>query len=374
MPIALGIVAAVTLAQVQYARHLDLGFDRDNIVVISDLGDMTRSARDSLVQKLTSGAGILGVTQSSAVPFDNSIQMTSMETPKDVQPHAARILSIAPDFPRVYGMHLLAGRFLAADRGYDVGSVESQSDTVDAGKNVLINETAARQLGYAPDRAVGATIRIGHLRAPVHIVGVVADAMFNGADVAVKPMVYAYRPNLLSTISVRIKGGHIPDALGFIDTTWHEFAPTSAINRHFIDDSFDRLFAEAEKDGTMFSIFVGIAIFIACLGLFGLAAFAAERRTKEIGIRKIMGARTNDIVRLLLWQFSIPVLIANVIAWPIAWYYLQHWLEGYAYRIELNPLYFVAAGAVALVIAWLTVVGHAVRVARANPVHALRYE
>ena len=124
----------------------------------------------------------------------------------------------------------------------------------------------------------------------------------------------------------------------------------------------------------MFGIFVGIAIFIACLGLFGLAAFTAERRTKEIGIRKVMGARTQDIVRLLLWQFSVPVLIANVIAWPVAWYYLRHWLDGYAYRIELNPLYFVAAGAVALVIAWLTVIGHALRVARANPVQALRYE
>ena len=124
----------------------------------------------------------------------------------------------------------------------------------------------------------------------------------------------------------------------------------------------------------MFGLFVGIAIFIACLGLFGLAAFTAERRTKEIGIRKTFGARTRDIVRLLLWQFSIPVLIANVIAWPVAYYYLRTWLESYAYRISLNPLYFAAAGFAALVIAWVTVAGHALRVARANPVHALRYE
>ena len=124
----------------------------------------------------------------------------------------------------------------------------------------------------------------------------------------------------------------------------------------------------------MFGIFVGVAIFIACLGLFGLAAFTAERRNREIGVRKVFGARTRDIVWLLLWQFSIPVLIANVVAWPIAWYYLQHWLEGYAYRIALSPFYFIAAGALALIIAWLTVIGHALRVARANPVHALHYE
>jgi len=108
--------------------------------------------------------------------------------------------------------------------------------------------------------------------------------------------------------------------------------------------------------------------------IWGLAAFVVERRTKEIGIRKIMGARTGDIIRLLLWQFSIPVLLANVIAWPVAWYYLQDWLQGFAYRITLSPFYFMSSGAVALVIAWATVFVHALRVARANPIHALRYE
>jgi putative ABC transport system permease protein len=124
----------------------------------------------------------------------------------------------------------------------------------------------------------------------------------------------------------------------------------------------------------MFSLFVGIAILIACLGLFGVAAFTAERRTKEIGIRKVFGARTQDVLRLLLWQFSVPVLIANAIAWPIAYYYLHHWLESYAYRISLNPLYFLAAGAIALAIAWATIFAHALRIARASPIFALRYE
>jgi putative ABC transport system permease protein len=119
---------------------------------------------------------------------------------------------------------------------------------------------------------------------------------------------------------------------------------------------------------------VGIAIFIACLGLFGLAAFTAERRTREIGVRKALGARTRDVVRLLLWQFSVPVLIANVIAWPVAWFYLHHWLEGYAYHISLRPLYFLGSGAVALIIACGTDFVHARRVANANPIYALRYE
>ncbi|HEX3754411.1 MAG TPA: FtsX-like permease family protein, partial [Rhizomicrobium sp.] len=125
---------------------------------------------------------------------------------------------------------------------------------------------------------------------------------------------------------------------------------------------------------TMFGIFVAVAISIACLGLFGLAAFTAGRRTKEIGIRKVFGARTRDVVLLLLWQFSIPILLANLIAWPLAWYYLHGWLQGFAYRIALNPVYFAGIGLAALLVAWATILGHALRVARANPVHALRYE
>jgi len=124
----------------------------------------------------------------------------------------------------------------------------------------------------------------------------------------------------------------------------------------------------------LFDMFVGIAIFIACLGLFGLAAFSTERRTKEIGLRKTFGADTGDIIWMLLRQFSIPVLIANAIAWPVSWYYLHDWLQGFAYRITLSPIYFLGAGAAALVIAWATVFVHAWRVAGANPIHALRYE
>ena len=162
--------------------------------------------------------------------------------------------------------------------------------------------------------------------------------------------------------------------LSFIDRTWRSFAPSIAIQRHFLDDDYDRQFLADERQGTLFGIFVGIAIFIACLGLFGLAAFTAGRRTKEIGIRKVFGARTRDVVWLLLWQFTIPVLIANAIAWPVAWYYLHGWLQGFAYRIPLSPIYFVGAGAAAMLIAWATVFAHARRVAGANPIHALRYE
>jgi putative ABC transport system permease protein len=178
----------------------------------------------------------------------------------------------------------------------------------------------------------------------------------------------------VDTLSVRIRDGHVPEGLAFLERTWHAHAPSAALQWHFLDDDYDRQFQADERQGTLFGAFVGIAIFIACLGLFGLAAFSTERRTREIGLRKAYGAGTGDIVWMLLRQFSIPVLIANVVAWPVAWYYLHDWLQGFAYRITLSPLYFLGAGTIALVIAWATIFAHALRVARANPIHALRYE
>ena len=162
--------------------------------------------------------------------------------------------------------------------------------------------------------------------------------------------------------------------MDFVDRTWRKFAPNVAIQRHFVSEDFDKLYRDDQRQGEMLGIFVSIAIVIACLGLFGLAAFTAAQRTREIGVRKVFGASTGNIARLLLWQFSIPVLIANLIAWPLAWYGLHGWLQGFADRIALNPLYFAVAGLAALLIAWVTVFTHALRVARANPIRALRYE
>jgi putative ABC transport system permease protein len=160
----------------------------------------------------------------------------------------------------------------------------------------------------------------------------------------------------------------------FVDRAWSRFSPSVAIQRHFISESFDRLYRADEKQGQMLGAFVGIAIAIACLGLFGLAAFTARQRTREIGIRKIFGARTRDLTMLLLWQFSLPVVVANLIAWPLAWVYLHRWLQGFVDRVNLSLLYFAAAGLMALLIAWATVFTHALRVARASPIHALRHE
>jgi putative ABC transport system permease protein len=370
--IGLGIAAAVVFGQISYARGLELGFQRDNILVIGHAGRIFMDGRQSFVQALRANPGILDMTLSDIVPFDQGQNNDAIKLPGAPDLLLFTKVVINPSFPTFYGMRLLAGRQLSATRALDEFSSMNAGDVANTGHSILINESAAARLGFTPEQAVGKTILYDTF--PVVIVGVLADAKFAGAREPVRPTDYVYDPKAAGQVSVRLRPDMIPQTVTFIDKAWHTFAPIASVNRHFLDDSFGQLYQDEERQGQIFGIFVAIAIFIACLGLFGLAAFTAGRRTKEIGLRKVFGGRTGDVVKLLLWQFSIPALIANMIAWPLAWYYLHDWLDGYAYRISLSPLYFLGAAAVALLIAWLTVLSHAVRVARATPIGALRYE
>jgi putative ABC transport system permease protein len=360
--IGLGIAVIVIFRQIHFARTLDLGFDRSGMVVIKSAANISADARVRLAHVLSTGPGIVGAALSNVVPFNTGWAFNETVRPEgQMTSTTAHVVVISPEFPSLYGMRLLAGRLLSADRGQDM-----------QGQNVLINAVTSRRFGFTAAEAVGKTIDLdgSHLR----IVGVLNDAMKEGLRSAVWPVIYRVDTNDCVLLSVRVRGDQLPEALSFIDRTWHAFAPAAAIQRYFMSDAFNDLFTSDARQGTMFVAFVTIAIVIACLGLFGLAVFTAERRTKEIGIRKISGARTADIVRLMLWRISVPVLAANLIAWPAAYYYLHHWLEGYANRISLSPLYFLAGGVGALLIAWATVYANTLRLARTSPVHALRYE
>jgi putative ABC transport system permease protein len=370
--IGLGIAALVVFAQISHARRADLGLSKDGIVVVN-VGGLVPSAVQRLAQALDADPALKGTALSGRVPFDGQSWGSTIELPGVPGSSSIRWFPAGPNFLSLYHIRLLSGRALSDSHGGDMRRKDATA------ANVLINRAAAERFGYSPQSALGKTFYEANPTPKVRkiqytIVGVTTDFMFDGDRREVVPTYYAYEPDDNDVISVGTPAAGVPQALSAIDRIWHRFAPSRAINRHFLDADFERQFLADEQQGKIFGIFVGIAIFIACLGLFGLAAFSTERRTKEIGLRKTFGARTRDILLLLLWQFSIPVLVANLIAWPVAYYYLRHWLDGYAYRISLNPLYFVGAGAAALVIAWITVIAHAAHVARANPVHALRYE
>lgn len=372
--IGLGVAAGVVFNQISYARHINLGFRHDDIVVIAN-SDLEGRRLQDFADALRTIPGVASVGLSDIVPFEPGQMLSAIHVPGQPDLVTLNTVIIGPDYPATYGIPLVAGRPLSVSRGDDrlssIGIVTG-GDPGNEGRDVLINAAAARRLGFTPREAAGKTIEYNHNH--VHIVGVLADTKVQGARQSVSPTVYIYIPNYPMSLSVRLRPRNALQTLSLIDRTWHAFVPTVAIQRYFLDQTYGQLYQQDDRQGTLFGVFVTIAILIGCLGLYGLAVFSAERRAKEIGLRKVSGACTGDIVKLMLWRMSVPVLMANVVAWPVAYFYLRRWLAGFAYRIPLDPLYFLAAGVAALLIAWATVSAHTVRLARTSPARTLRYE
>lgn len=281
----------------------------------------------------------------------------------------------------LYDLRPLAGRFFDQNHGEDGRLVEG--DSAAGNPSVVLNETGMRKLGFnSPSQAIGKIVVWNRRRwsanpepgtvGPSEIIGVSPD-LARDTRREVWPQILYVDPISSDVLSVRLIGSKIPEALTAIDTAWSQIMHTS-VSRRFLSQTLQDMYADIMLQGRVMSLGAALAGVIGALGLFGLAIFTAERRTKEIGLRKVMGATRLDILSFLGWQFARPVLWANVIAWPIAYLVMHRWLEGFAYHIQLGPLTFLAAGALALVIALTTVAGHALIVARAKPVDALRYE
>lgn len=366
--IGLGIAAAVVFRQVNYARNMNLGFQRNNIVVIQNR-TLTGERQQALAEELRSNPGISQVGLSVFAPFATGELIANVQVPGQPSQLTLDWMPAGPNYPQTYGIALVSGRMLSAMRGDDRVTSASGEGVV----NALVNVAGATRLGFTAQSALGKIILLNGSRA--RIVGVLADAKVHGAREPVTPTIYADYPEIPMAFSVRLRpGGDIPQTLAFIDRTWHAFVPTLAIQRSFLSASFDDLYRSDEREGTVFAVFVIIAIFIACLGLYGLVVFTTDRRTKEVAIRKVSGARTRDILKIMLWRISAPVMLANIIAWPVAYYCLQRWLQGFADHIWLDPFYFLMGGVIALLIAWATVFAHTLRLALMRPVCALRYE
>jgi putative ABC transport system permease protein len=281
------------------------------------------------------------------------------------------------------GLKLLAGRWFDPNRPMDDITLPPQRDEAaekaltQRGMNAVVNVLAVKTLGFkSPQDAIGKTFRgaiIGDDPMDITIIGVVADSRFRSVRQAIQPLMYGKVTRGPNWMVIRYRGD--PQAVrSAVEAKWKQIASDVPFEAKFSEDIVADQYKSEDARARIFAAFSLLAVIIGCLGLFGLAAFTAERRTKEIGIRKVLGARTRDIVRLLVWQFSRPVIVANVIAWPVAWWLMRDWLNGFDQRIALTPIPFVIAAAIALGIAVATVVGHAVKVARANPIHALRYE
>jgi putative ABC transport system permease protein len=321
-----------------------------------------------------------------------SYQALNMGDNRDAVQFAGRKVDIttAPvdfGFFDVYGVKPVAGRLFDRARPAD-----GELDSPVINPPVLLNVTAARKLGFAtPQAAIGKTV-LWHgiwdesLRQPTEvifplkpsqIIGVVPDFTLGSIREPIRPMIYSIGRNLAPNsiaMSVKLDGARTPETLAAIDRLWKRFGAGKPITRAFSDQMTMLLYLDTIIQGATVAIASLIALTVAALGLFALSAFTTERRTKEIGVRKAMGASSGDILKLLLWEFAKPVLWANVIAWPAAWFILNWWLSSFAYHVDVAPWTFAAAGAGALAIALVTVLVHALNVARARPVAALRYE
>jgi putative ABC transport system permease protein len=242
---------------------------------------------------------------------------------------------------------------------------------------LLVNESAVRALGLAtPDAAVGLTLKIKEWSPQLQylIAGVVPDFPVDSIRVPVQPTVYFVDQSRLSMISARLSGHSIPEALAQIDRLWQRLGEPRPIERQFLDEYYEFLYSDVRQQARLFNTFTLIALIIASLGLFGLSVFSAQQRTKEVGIRKAMGAGTREIMGLLLWQFTRPVLLATVLALPLGAWLMQQWLNSFAQHAPLDAWLLLAAGVAAVLIGTLTVAAHVFFVARWRPVAALRYE
>ena len=320
-------------------------------------------------------------TSDSALAFDHF--SANFASPQGGIAVSTRAASVDYSFFDVFGIQPIAGRLLSPRYGQD--DLLHQDHDARENPTLVINESAARALGYAtPGEAVGKFVRWQRLRiiegrvdpldlASSEIVGVIADFSIGSARDAIEPTTYYVDPTTYSRVVFRFTGGSVQQALDSVSKLWAQ-QQSGRFNGQFLDRYVNDLYLDVVTQATIFSLFSGVAVVLAALGLLGLAIFTAERSTKEIGLRKVMGARRADILRFLGWRFARPVLWANLIAWPGAYLLMERWLQGFAYHTNLEPLTFVIAGALALLIALLTVASHAVWIARAKPVEALRYE
>ncbi|WP_442679686.1 ABC transporter permease [Sphingomonas sp. ASY06-1R] len=389
--VSIGLIACTIIiyAQTVYARTSDPGYKRDGLIQVSSVNRRTvMPVLNTLLHELSRVPGVVSMGRSTiGVGTRNSSNMGA-KGPGQTEAQTIGTYRVDTGFFRTMEIPLLAGRTFVEGRAMDDTTLEGfppkEADLAALtrrGFNVVVNELATKRLGFrSPAEAIGKVVRAetgsdaSDSATPVTIIGVVKDSRFRSIRDPLEPIMFQYDRISPDNLIVRYANVDPNVVRERLEHRWKQIVPDVPFEATFSDDIVRRLYRAEQARAGMFAAFSGLAVVVGCLGLFGLAAFTAERRTKEIGIRKVLGARTRDIVRLLIWQFSRPVLIANLIAWPVAWWVMRDWLNGFDARIALNPLPFLFAGGLALAIAIATIASHAFRVARANPILALRYE
>jgi putative ABC transport system permease protein len=379
--IVLIVATIVILEQRRFAETIDLGYETEHMVVLTGSQDAAFGPQwESMKRQLESLPGVAAVTASNVVPGTRTDVQTQVRHIDDDDGYGglvAQLMLVDFDFIETYEIDVLAGRSLSEASGDREIEQQPGQPPPATPTSFVINRLAAERLGRTPDEAVGRLLNVSG-RTGI-IVGVVEDAYLESVRDPLVPVLYVVPPAdraaaQIREASIRVTGADLERTLAGIDEVWRELGPPVPVQRRFLDDDFEALYRGERRQAQLLTAFSTLAVAIASLGLYGLASYSTTRRTKEIGIRKTLGASVPEIVKLFATEFGVLVLLANVIAWPVAYFAMQQWLSGFAYRIELGPFVFVASAVLALAVALLTVAAVATRAARAKPVTTLRYE
>ena len=359
----------VIMRQLDYMKNMNLGFNKEQMVVIPFFGNRQNeegvSQHNALKNKLSQNPSIINVAYSIDIPgAEMGYDAFLPEGRSNDETLRAMRYWVGHNFINTYGMEIVLGRDF------------SESFSTDADQALIVNERAADMLGWGQDIIGKRLVNVSRDNRPGVIVGVVNNFHSEGMKMEISPAVLALEPRFFAHISARIRPENVPDTLAYLETSIRETYPESEFNYnyHFIDDDFRSKYPEEEKIREIYIVFGSLAVFVACLGLFGLASFSVEQRTKEIGVRKVLGASVREIVLLLSKEFTKWILAANLIAWPLAYYMMNRWLENFAYRINIKWDIFIFAGILTAIVAFVTVSFHSMRAAKSNPVDALKYE
>ena len=359
---------AIISDQVDFMLNKDLGFNSEEIVFVKSQPAVNF---DALKNELSSGSDIVEVIGGWSVPVSENASTINWQLFRPEEADKNRRLQMAStfidyDYARMFSLKIVDGRYF------------SEEFTSDPAEAVIINETAANEFGWL-ENIVGRQIEVfnmvGASTGMRRVIGVVKDFHFESLHDPIKPLVLSTNGRgRYGNFIMRIKTENLSNTLSFIEDKWQAVAPQFPLQLYFLNDDLNHLYQQEVKLNQIIKIFSVLAILISCLGLFGLSAFSAERRTKEIGIRKVVGASIVGVVMLLIKEFVKLVAVAFVIAAPLGFIIMNRWLQEFAYRIDIAPSTFLFAGAVAVLVALITVSYQAIKAALANPVEALRYE
>jgi len=348
--------------QMRYIQTRSLGFDKENVVIIPVRSQQIAQNYGSFWTELMRNSQIVAASASSEVPADSHYSNSHVNPPESDEPISMILFSSDHDYVETYQLEVLAGRAFSRDFSTDTEGT------------IILNESAAHRIGWTPEEAVGKKLEGGYSESEAQVVGVVKNFHFKSLRREVEPMALFLYPNYIREISVRIMPGDIGKTLNFIQKTWETAFPGEQFEYSFLDNRINQLYASERKMQKIFVIFSSLSILVACLGLLGLVSFTAELKTKEIGIRRVLGASTGSVVVMLSKEFIKWILLANIIAWPLAWFMMNKWLQNFAYRANIGWFVFALAGFVTVSIAIFTFIFQTVKTACANPVNSLRYE